>query len=62
MSQSGDPNFFSKFPYKMFPLRVTPKIRGRTEKKPRRKGNWIWGQLAWRIEEDKKEEKKERKE
>lgn len=62
MSQSGDPNFFFKFPTKCSRFVSHPEIRGRTEKKPRRKGNWIWGQLAWRIEEDKKEGKKERKE
>ena len=32
MSQSGDPNFFLKVPYKKFPLRVIPKIRGELKK------------------------------
>lgn len=58
MSQSGDPNFFSKFPTKCSRFVSHPKIRGRTEKKPRRKGNWIWGQLAWRRQEGGKKREK----
>lgn len=63
MSQSGDPNFFLKVPYKKFPLRVIPKIRGRTEERHQgRKGiesgdNWP-GEL--KKTSRRKEEKRKR--